>query len=65
MKAYGGVDILIHVFLISVIVGDEWSVSRLGHFNPEEITPVTRWKGGWMGAGTGLEDVEKRKFLTL
>jgi hypothetical protein len=34
MKAYGGVDVYIHISLISALVGGEWSVSRLGHFTP-------------------------------
>jgi hypothetical protein len=25
----------------------------------------TRWIGGWVGPRTGLDDVEKRKFLPL
>jgi hypothetical protein len=25
----------------------------------------THWIGGWVGPRTGLDDVEKRKFLTL
>jgi hypothetical protein len=28
MKAYGGVDVYIHVYLISVLAGGEWSASR-------------------------------------
>jgi hypothetical protein len=28
-------------------------------------TPGTHWIGGWVDARTGLDDVEKRKFLTL
>jgi hypothetical protein len=27
--------------------------------------PGTRWIGGWMGHTTGVDDGEKRKFLTL
>jgi hypothetical protein len=29
MKTYGGVDVQIHVFLTSALVGGEWSASRL------------------------------------
>jgi hypothetical protein len=32
MKAYGGVDVWIHVFFISTMVRGEWSASRLGSF---------------------------------
>jgi hypothetical protein len=27
--------------------------------------PRTHWIGGWVGPRDGLDDVEKRKFLTL
>jgi hypothetical protein len=60
MKTYGGVDAEIHFFLISALVGGEWSAS-----GPGEIAPGTHWIGGWVGPRTGLYDVEKRKFLTL
>jgi hypothetical protein len=30
-----------------------------------ERAPSTHWKGGWVGPRTSLDDVEKRKFLTL
>jgi hypothetical protein len=45
MKAYGGVDVWIHIFLNSA--------------------PGTHWIGDWVDTRTGLDDVEKRKFLTL
>jgi hypothetical protein len=32
MKAYGGVDVYVHVFLISAVVGGELSASRPGRF---------------------------------
>jgi hypothetical protein len=59
MKAYGAVDVY-HIFLTSAQAGGEWSVSRLGRF-----TPRTHWIGGWVGPRAGLDDVKKRKFLTL
>jgi hypothetical protein len=40
MKAYGEVDVLNHIFSISVLAGVEWSASRLGRFNPEEEPPI-------------------------
>jgi hypothetical protein len=60
MKEYGGVDVEIHVFLTSALVG-EWSDSRPGHFTPRERDTFTRWKGGWVGPITGLDDVIEEK----
>jgi hypothetical protein len=65
MKAYGGVDIYIHIFLTSALVGSEWSASRPGRFTFWERAPGTHWIGRWMGPRNSLDDVEKRKFLTL
>jgi hypothetical protein len=65
MKAHGGMDVQIHIFLTSALVGSEWSTSRPGRFNPGERVPGTHWIGGWVGPRTGLDEVEKRKFLTL
>jgi hypothetical protein len=60
MKAYGGVDAEIHIFLTSELAGRDWSASRPGRF-----TPGTPWIGGWVGPTAGLDGVEKRKFLAL
>jgi hypothetical protein len=59
MKTYGGVDVT------STLVGGEWSASRPGLFTPGETAPVTSWTGGWVDPRASLDDVEKRKFLTL
>jgi hypothetical protein len=64
MKAYGGVNVYIHIFLTSALVGDEWSASRPGRFTPWE-SPGTYWIGGWVSPRAVLDDVEKRKFLIL
>jgi hypothetical protein len=40
MKAYVGVDVKIHIFLTSALVGGEWSASRPGRFTPVERAPV-------------------------
>jgi hypothetical protein len=53
MKAYGGLDVYIHIFLTSALVGGEWSASR-----PARFTPGTHWIGGWVGPRAGLDDVE-------
>jgi hypothetical protein len=63
MKAYGGVDVQIHVFLTSALVGG--GASRLGHFTPGERVPGTHWIGGWVGPRTGLADMDNRIFLPL
>jgi hypothetical protein len=55
MKAYGGVDVYIHVFLTSAQAGGEWSASR-----PDRFIPGTHWIGGWVDLRAGLDEVEKR-----
>jgi hypothetical protein len=65
MKAYGGVDVQIHIFLISALAGGERSASCPGRFTPEERAPVTHCIEGWVDPGDGLDNVEKRKFLPL
>jgi hypothetical protein len=52
-------------FLTSALVGGELSASRLGRFISGEGAPGTHWIGGWVGTRAGLDDVEKRKLLTL
>jgi hypothetical protein len=65
MNAYGEVDIKIHVFLTSALVGGEWSASRTSRINPVEKGPGTHRIGGCVGSRAGLDDVEKSKCLTL
>jgi hypothetical protein len=65
MKTYGGVDVQIHVFFTSALVGGEWSGSHPGCFTPGEIAHGTHWIWGWVGPRTGLDDMEKRKILAL
>jgi hypothetical protein len=59
MMAYVEADVEIHIFLTSALVGGECSASR-----PCRFTPGTNWIGGWVDPIAGLNDVEKRKFLT-
>jgi hypothetical protein len=59
MKAYGGVDIWIHIFWTSALAEGEWSASRPGRFILEERNPGTHWIGGWVDPRTGLNDLEK------
>jgi hypothetical protein len=65
MKTYTGVDVQIHVFLNSALVGGKWSASRLGRFTPGERAPGTHWIGGWVGPRTGPDVVKVRKILVL
>jgi hypothetical protein len=39
MKAYGGVDVEIHIFLTSTLTGVEWTDSHPCRFNTEEGAP--------------------------
>jgi hypothetical protein len=64
MKVYGGVDVQIHIFLTSALVGSQWSALRPCRFIPGE-TPGSHWIGGWMDPRASLDDVEERKSLTL
>jgi hypothetical protein len=59
------VDVQIHFFLTSALVGGEWSASCPSRFTPEERAPGIHWMGGWVDLWAGLDDVKKRKFLTL
>jgi hypothetical protein len=45
--------------LTSALFGGEWLTSRPGHFTPGERI------GGWVELRADLDDLEKRKFLTL
>jgi hypothetical protein len=65
MKAYGGLDIQIHIFLTSGLIGGEWSASRHGSLTAVENPPGIYWMGGWVNPRAGLNHVENRKFLTL
>jgi hypothetical protein len=62
MKAYGGVDVQIHIFLTLALVGGEWSASRPCRYTSGEWAPGTI---GLVGPRAGLDNVEKRKFLIL
>jgi hypothetical protein len=59
MKVYERMDVQIHIFLISVLVGGEWPASRPGRFSPGERGPGTHW----VDPRAGLEDMQKWKFL--
>jgi hypothetical protein len=63
MKAYGESGCIDPHF---IDLGTSWkrvvSFTPL-HLYPGERAPGTNWIGGWVGTRTGLDDVEKRKFL--
>jgi hypothetical protein len=61
MKAY----VEIHIFLTSALVRGEQSGSRPDHFTPGERAFSPLWIGGWVDPRASLDDVEKRKFLTV
>jgi hypothetical protein len=39
MKAYGGIDVQIHIFLTSALIGGEWSASRPAALPPGKEPP--------------------------
>jgi hypothetical protein len=57
MKAYGGVDVYIYIFLTSAPAEGEWSSSLPGRFTPRERAPGTHGIGGWVDPRAGLDDV--------
>jgi hypothetical protein len=59
MKAYGGVDVQIHIIMTSALVRGEWSASCPGRFITGEKILGTHWIGRWVDPGSGLDDVEK------
>jgi hypothetical protein len=63
MKAYKRMDVYTHVFLTSALAGG-------GQLHVPVALPPGRFPGthriaGWVDPRAGLDDVKKRKFLTL
>jgi hypothetical protein len=56
MKAYGGVDVLIHIFT-SALVGGEWSTSRPSRFTAGERAPGTNAIKGWVDPRASINDM--------
>jgi hypothetical protein len=65
MKMHGGVDVYIDIVLTLALDGGEGSASCACYFTLMERAPGTHWMGGWVDLRASLDDVEKRKFLTL
>jgi hypothetical protein len=65
MKTWGEVDVQIQVFLTLTLVGGELSASSPGCFTRGETGSCTHWTGNWLGPSAGVDDVQKRKILTL
>jgi hypothetical protein len=65
MNTYGGGGYLDPHFLTSALVRGEWSASRHFRFTSGERDPGNLWIGGRVDPNSGLNNVEKRKFLTL
>jgi hypothetical protein len=51
--------------LTSALAGGEWSALRPGRFVPRGKSRSTHCIGCWVGLRGGLDNAEKRKFLTL
>jgi hypothetical protein len=58
MKMYGGVDMQIHIFFTSALVGGEWPDSGPGRCTSGERAG-THWTGGWVDPRASLNDMEK------
>jgi hypothetical protein len=56
MKAYEVVDVWIHIFFTSALVGGEWSASLPDRFTPEVRNLSIHWIGGWMSNRDGLDE---------
>jgi hypothetical protein len=54
-----------HVFLTSALAVGDWLVLCPLRFTLTERVLGTQWIGGWVILGACLDDMQKRKFLTL
>jgi hypothetical protein len=60
MKIYGERGGISQPFLTSALHVSERLGSRQDRFAPEELTPSTHWKGGWVDHRTRLDAMEKK-----
>jgi hypothetical protein len=58
MKAYGGVEVQSHSFLISALAGGEWSASPPGRFTPGKETRYPLYRR-LDDSRAGLDEMEK------
>jgi hypothetical protein len=52
----------IYTFLMLAVDEDEWSASPCGRFKSRERIPLIFPIGGWVGPGTGMNALERRKM---
>jgi hypothetical protein len=57
MKAYGGVDVYIHIFLTLALAGGKRSASHPDHFTPRGRAPSTQW----IGTRASLDNMWRRE----
>jgi hypothetical protein len=62
IKTYRGVEVQLHAFLTSALDAGEWWSSGTGRFTPGKGAHGSHWIGPWVGSGTGLDAVTKRKY---
>jgi hypothetical protein len=65
MKAYGGVDVFIQVFLAAALVEGECSTSRPGHFTPQRKSPQYPLRRRLGGPQNRSGQRGEEKILTL
>jgi hypothetical protein len=61
MKTYGGEELQLHEFLISVLDGGECSASRTAALCPERVFG-THWLGGSVSPRAGSDAVARRRY---
>jgi hypothetical protein len=54
-KEVWGMEVQLHIFLISALYGGEWSGSRFCYFTLGERASSAHWIGGWVWPRIGLD----------